>query len=389
MKPDERNIEDLLSDESFINYCKNTDPADVDRWVSWMRGDPVRQELVDQARAVFLGLFNAIALDDMEAQEALLRNRIQASEELTPVIPLKGLERKHPWSARHLWWKTGAVAAVIGVVVWVGFFHGQPDRKADMRVYTATFGERKSIQLLDGSAVMLNAGSNIRISDHYGVSNREIFLEGEAFFDVKHSKKLPFIVHTKALDVRALGTAFDVKAYAGESLSEATLVQGLVEVTLKEEDNRKVLLHPNQKLRFKQVKTGKVDEDTSQEVEAVDSSALSSSKAAGSTTDLSNKTTGSETVLNIKKTNGGEVIETAWTKNKLVFADQTFGDIAIQLERWYGVHFEFAGDGVRNYRFTGEFDKEQLDTILSLLKESKNFNYAIIPGETTKVRIYK
>ena len=92
---------------------------------------------------------------------------------------------------------------------------------------------------------------------------------------------------------------------------------------------------------------------------------------------------------NITKTDEGDIKETAWKENKLVFTDETFTDIAVLLERWYGVKIVFADDAIRNYRFTGIFEKEELGSVLSILKESRNFKYVTIPGETIKVNLYK
>ena len=86
--------------------------------------------------------------------------------------------------------------------------------------------------------------------ESFGVFNRDVYLEGEAFFDVKHNAKLPFIVRTPAMDVKALGTAFDVKAYLNEKTTETSLIRGLLEVTLKEGSTRTMLLYPNQKIKY-------------------------------------------------------------------------------------------------------------------------------------------
>jgi ferric-dicitrate binding protein FerR (iron transport regulator) len=245
------------------------------------------------------------------------------------------------------------------------------EKKGVWKTFISAYGERKNFQLPDGSVVTLNGGSKVTIGGGYGVSTRDIFLEGEAFFDVKHNKEIPFIVHTSAMDIKAVGTAFDVKAYPGEKNTETALINGVVEVTLKEAQQRKVILLPNQKVQWTAPASGPVDAENGK------------SKAE----DRKQKTAGS--VQNITKTDDGDIIETAWKENKLVFTDESLSDIAVLLERWYGVKIVFADDAIRNYRFTGIFEKEELGSVLGILKESRNFNYVTIPGETIKVKLYK
>ncbi|WP_301929678.1 FecR family protein [Ferruginibacter sp.] len=244
-------------------------------------------------------------------------------------------------------------------------------KKEVWKTFISTYGERKNFQLPDGSVVTLNGGSKVTIGGGYGVSTRDIFLEGEAFFDVKHNKEIPFIVHTSAMDIKAVGTAFDVKAYPGEKNTETALINGVVEVTLKEAQQRKVILQPNQKVQWTSPASGPVDAENEK------------SKAE----DRKQKIAGS--VQNITKTDDGDIIETAWKENKLVFTDESLSDIAVLLERWYGVKIVFADDAIRNYRFTGIFEKEELGSVLSILKESRSFNYVTVPGETIKVKLYK
>jgi transmembrane sensor len=360
-------IEDLLSDESFINYCKKTSAADIARWESLKAQSPDHKALIESARIAFIEMFNALAATDLAEQETRLRNRLNVVEQ-APVVQLPVYEEKRPRKIRSLLWKL-AVAAVVIVVAGYALiiqFKNEPS-KEHLRAFVSAKGERKNFQLPDGSVVTLNAGSKITIDASYGVSTRDIYLQGEAFFDVKHDKATPFIVHTPAMDIKALGTSFNVKAYPCEKSIEASLVKGLVEVTLKDEENRKVLLHPNQKIEWKYA-------GNERRVAAI------MNKKTASPEDL---------IQSLTKTNGGDLKEIAWTENKLVFADDSLEDIAVLLGRWYGVNIEFADDAIRNYRFTGEYEKEELATVLSFLKESKNFNYEIIPGDTTLYRLYK
>jgi transmembrane sensor len=367
MEPGKMGIEDLLSDESFINYCKKASAADVARWESLKAQSADHKTLIESGRIAFIEMFNALATADLEEQERRLRNRLNIVEQ-APVVQLPVYEEKKASKTRSFLLKLAAAAVLIIVAGYalISQFNKKPS-KENLRAFVSAKGERKNFQLPDGSVVTLNAGSKIIIDESYGVYTRDIYLQGEAFFDVKHDKATPFIVHTPAMDIKALGTSFNVKAYPCEKSIEASLVKGLVEVTLKDEENRKVLLHPNQKIEWKYAGNGK-------RVAAI------MNKKTASPEDL---------IQSLTKTDGGDLKEIAWTENKLVFADDTLEDIAVLLGRWYGVNIEFADDAIRNYRFTGEFEKEELSTVLSFLKESKNFNYEIIPGDTVTYKLYE
>ncbi len=368
MKSDKMDIADLLADESFINYCRRSSQEDVVFWENYIRENPDRRLLVEYATEKYLQLFNALASADMEEQVTRLQNRLDLTEP-APIVQMDGFDRKKSNNRLSLLFKLTAAAVVLAAVLFTVKYYNN-GRKSS-KIFLAAYGERKNIQLPDGSEVTLNSGSKIEINESFGVSTRDVYLEGEAFFDVKHNAKLPFIVHTPAMDVKALGTAFNVKAYLNEMITETSLIRGLVEVTLNEGDHRTMLLYPNQKIKWEHplTKAGNTNAST-----------------AKSGDNLNVK---DSLVKQLQLTDYGDIKEVAWKENKLIFEDELFSNIATSLERWYGVKIEFKDDTLRNYRFTGTYEKEDLKTVLNLLKESMNFNYTIEPGETLTVKLSK
>lgn len=369
MKSDKMDIADLLADESFINYCKKSSPEDVAYWENFIADNPDRRVLVEYANEQFIQLFNALAEADKAEQVTRLKNRINLSEP-TPVVQMERFEKKSPKNIMALLVKLMAAAVLLIAVLFTINYYNTGKNKGT-KTFLAAYGERKNIQLPDGSDVTLNAGSKIEIRENFGISSRDVYLEGEAFFDVKHNAKLPFIVHTPAMDVKALGTAFNVKAYLNEKITETSLLRGLIEVTLKESHNRVMLLYPNQKIKWEQPLAKTTNTNSSKENNGSNSN-------------------GSDSLLKkLVVTDYGNIKEVAWKENKLIFEDELFGDIAILLERWYGAKIEFKDDAIRNYRFTGMFETEDLNTVLDLLKESRNFNYRIEPGDPIKINLSK
>jgi ferric-dicitrate binding protein FerR (iron transport regulator) len=369
MKSDDLNIPDLLTDDSFINYCMKSSAKDVAFWESYLASNPGQRQLVEDAREHYIMLFNALAKADMDEQVRLISNKMSMPPaDGKPVIHMnRGGEGRN---ARKIFplLKISAAAVILVAATIAGFYHYGPGNTKPAKTFVSACGERKNIQLPDGSTVTLNAASKIEIDNSFGVSSRNVYLEGEAFFDVKHDPALPFVVHTPTMDIKALGTAFDVKAYLSDKVTETSLIRGLVEITLKESDNRKMLLHPNQKIRW---------------VHQAASKANTSSTHAPQTTAADNLT------RELKVTSSGSIKEIAWTENKLFFEDEPLEEVSRILGRWYGVNFHFEDDAIRNYRFTGMYEKEDLNTVLDFLKESRHFNYVIEPGDPITVNLSK
>jgi len=134
-----------------------------------------------------------------------------------------------------------------------------------LREVTTKKGNRTKIQLPDGSNVWLNAGSKINYSKNFEGKERVVFLNGEAFFvvflngeaffDVVKNPQKPFIIHTSKIDIKVLGTQFNVKAYEEDNTTETSLIRGSVEIFLKNDPGKKFLLRPNEKLVLNNDKT--------------------------------------------------------------------------------------------------------------------------------------
>ena len=226
-----------------------------------------------------------------------------------------------------------------------------------------TNGTKTNTILPDGSKVWLNSGSKLTYKT-FNNSMREVILEGEAYFDVIKDAKRPFIVHTDVIDIRVLGTAFNVKSYANEKTVEASLVRGLIEVTRLDKPDKKVLLHPNEKI-------------TVLKKALSETAAISAKVSPAKATIIDNyKITG----FTYSKTDRS-VIETSWTDNKLAFEDMRFEELAVLMERWYGIKVVFSDEKAKNILFSGSFVNETISDALEGLKLSGHFNYKINNNE--------
>ncbi|ADF50748.1 FecR family protein [Zunongwangia profunda] len=198
------------------------------------------------------------------------------------------------------------------------------------------YGKSSVVALADGTLINLNAGSSLRYPNGFKAEgNREVFLTGEAYFQVSHDAKRPFLVHTDDLEIEVLGTHFNVQAYADEKNSNTLLVNGVVQVKQKSNPEDAVVLKPGMQASYTQ---------------------------------------GSKT-LEIASVNTAPYI--AWVKGQLYFDQADFPQIARILERKFDVQIQVNNTALKKEKFTAKFKAESLEQILKSFNESYPFNYDI------------
>lgn len=217
-------------------------------------------------------------------------------------------------------------------------------------------GAMRRITLPDSTKVTLNAGSEI--SYKMKENTREVTLRGEAFFDVAPDPQKPFLIQAGRMNIRVLGTAFNVKAYPEDRTAEASLIRGLIEVSLTADPSRKFTLRPNDKIVLPNRQEAAADEPDDLKKLYTQGYALSS--------------------VSVSPQNR-EIVETAWTDNRLYFMNESFADIATELERKYEVRIQLADKATRNLRFTATFENENIRQVLEALQYTSTspFNYRI------------
>jgi transmembrane sensor len=222
-------------------------------------------------------------------------------------------------------------------------------------------GFKTNLILPDGTKVWLNAGSSLKYDSAYGKTIREVALSGEAFFDVVKNKDKPFIIHASKINIKVLGTEFNVRSYPSDKTTEASLIRGSIEVTFKDKPNKKIILKPNEKIVVEnEGRLGNIMETSHQDNFG---KANEVREAAVKNLTYEHKT--------------GAIIETSWVENKLIFQDESFEDIARQLERWYGVSIRFEKQQLKENHLTGSFKNETIRQALDALKFTASFNYEI------------
>jgi len=357
-----RELEALLRNNPELHYPMQTIS---DLWKGPGRGDKREAEIAFNRH---LDRMNDLKID---YQPAAASTQEGLSE--TAVYPWPETKTR---SRRSIF----VLSSIFGVLLIMVWFYSRPSSQAPATVaapisqvpapagseiFTAS-GSRTHLTLPDGTLVWLNAGSRINYEKNFGTSFREVSLIGEAFFDVAPNANKPFVIHTARIDVRVLGTRFNVKSYPTEKTTEATLIRGSIEVSVKNKSRDRIILKPNEKLVVS-------NEDSISRQPAPRRKEV---RESASLVTISKPT---------YERNSGAVIETSWIDNKLIFQDEAFTDLTRQMERWYGVTIRFDSERQEELRFTGIFEKETVQQALDALKLTANFNYSI---EGTQITIH-
>ena len=206
----------------------------------------------------------------------------------------------------------------------------------------APYGSKSLVTLPDGTKVWVNAGSRISYPADFGVTSRDVYLTGEAYFDVAKEEDIPFFVNTDVLKIKVYGTAFNVKAYKEDELVETTLDRGAITVVRNDTPGQEVNVEPKQQV------TARRDRQSLQVKEVKDTEAVSS-----------------------------------WKDNRFVFEQEPLGAIAKQLERRYNVQVHFDNERIKTIRYTAAIKEFPVDQVLEAISLSASISYRIKGTEIT------
>ncbi len=222
------------------------------------------------------------------------------------------------------------VAAVLFIPLILGLslylFFSSSSGSENFYISEASPGQKAKLELPDGSRVWLNSGSSIKYSSEFDKKDRTVELKGEAFFDVHKNTGKPFLVHTRFLDVKVTGTRFNVNAYDDEPVVETALVEGKVNLLLKDQ-NKEFKLTPG--------------------------NVLSYSKASCEIYSH---------VLNEEAT-------ISWKDNRLIFINDDFSKLVRKIEKWYNVEVVYNPEDFKNNKLTVKLlEGEQLSKLLEIIE---------------------
>lgn len=312
-----------LNEDIIIRYlenrCSEEDFVLINEWMK--ESDENAGELFRMEEIYQLGKFpfeeeNLVA----KAERRLGRRLEQENQKRQEVFKLKSVLRY--------------AAAIVGVIVLAaGLAYWFRNKAEELVVASAAHGQVREMLLPDGTKVWLNQSSVLKYPRAFEGKERHVYLDGEAYFEVARNHEKPFTVKSQAMDVRVLGTSFNIKCRPDNSFAETTLVEGEVEVKDKSDKGRITLL-PGQKAVLNRV-TGRM------QVKQVDPK-----------------------------------MEIVWHNDLIPFEKSSIFQIAAALERFYGVKIILSPDVDSTNTYSGVLKKkDNIESVLKSLRNSIPFNY--------------
>jgi transmembrane sensor len=307
--------------------------ADVERWAA---SDGERAVMVARLREQWQAMARADVRDVDAAWarlQARLREPVPASfNDDDSVVPLA--PRRRGWSAAMRLLPLAAVLAVAaGVAI---FWRGARDPSLGRSVAAtrteerAGVGERRAVDLPDGSHVLLGAASSLRFDESAPTRSRDVYLQGQALFRVRHDSARRFMVHAGGTVTEDLGTEFDVRAYPGDSVVRVVVRDG------------EVLVHP--------------------------AAARSDSNTVLHRNDVANVPRDGQTEVRHDQ-NVDRLL--AWENGKILFDDTPLSDVAVELQRWFDIECRIADPSLRNLHLSAPFTIGQsIDEVLGVIEKS-------------------
>ncbi len=324
---------DLILNESFREFAENENPESVRIWNQYIADNPDKKKEIEDAVIVLKTLLN----------KRKARVPVDKSESLLKLMKIINEEKSETWKSKRnfnsIWLKIAAVGLlVLGLSSLWNVFSTRNINNQDLAYneIIVPLGEKAQIVLSDGSHVWINSASKLRYPVQFGDVSREVTLEGEAFFDVEKKHGKSFVVNTHDVKVNVLGTAFNVRCYPGDNKTQTTVVRGAVEVEELHGNKKVMILKPNEMATL--AEKDPADRKASQIPSFI-----------------------------VKKVDAGNLV--SWKDQLLVFAGESFEDLAIKMERWYNVKIRIDNEELKSERFSGKFvHNETVYQVLEAIK---------------------
>lgn len=313
--------EELLLIDSFLHYCDGTPEADVLYWQQVLLEHPELLPEVDRARELYLTMQGYPHVSLKTAALQRLKDSLDAQEVSTPI--------------RRLSYRWIAAASIVAVAV--ASFLVFNNKKEDKSIRYTTLAQtglqdRSSLSLPDGTTVLLSTASQIKLSDDFNKGDRSVYLDGEAYFDVKSNASLPFTVITSKTATTVLGTAFKVRSYPTDHNAQIMLASGKVKVLAQ-----------------------------SQTIELTPGEEAICEDGGG-----------------IKKANYQPENMQRWIQRKVEFVNADLDQISKTLQEQYGVKVKLEKRPTgKPVRFTGVFNDQQLNVVLDAISFTNDFTYRL------------
>ena len=309
------------------------------RLKKWLAKSKKNQQVFSQLKLNLEGIGKeAIGEMQQETWEDL-SGRIAAFEQLS----------RDKRTGAPVWFRFAASLLLVFIFGALLYFYTRPATQSPAATSLAMvqkeslYGQKRTFSLPDGSTVKLNAGSKITFPGSFGTKSREVSLQGEAFFQVEEDPKRPFVIVSKGIRTKVLGTSFVIRAYEEDVRVYVAVKSGRVAVSTLEK-GKNVFLSPDEMALYSE---------------------------------------GAEDIS--KKIIEDPSLFFGWTDQALVFKRNSLQEVLKTASRWYDVDFNITVSVLFDKRFTGSYKNPTLDELMTSLAYAYDFNYKI---EDKNVTIY-
>ncbi len=334
MRYEDYNVEDFLKDDFFVEWVNNPNSKSNEFWTKWMASYPNQTPTILKAQQ-FISSISYKQFEPLNEEEYI---------EIFENVLKKKQTRVLNFSPKRINYFRFKIAASISFFLisflaysWYSQKADNDSTKQEVVQYSKVnpIGQKSLFTLPDGSKIKLNSGSTLTYDSEFGINNRTVELNGEAFFDIEKNPKSPFIIKTGELRTKVIGTAFNVRFYQGEDKIQVLVVRG--EVSVSDDVGSSFVLNPKDLLEYTHYDK------------------------------------------NVKKsicTDMKSVI--GWKDGILSFHDESFKSVCKKIERWYGVEIEVEkGANVKGF-YTGEYQNMSLEKVMDGISFASEFDYKII-----------
>lgn len=303
---------------------KQTNTEENELLADWIAASPDNEVIFEEIKTVWLA--SSGRKEDVGAEGALLklRERIRAEDQ-----PVRLNTR------RKFYGIAASVAGLLLISTLLLKFYAPNEKKVQYVQLSTKAGEKKIVFLEDGTKVHLAPQSRLKYPKKFEEGIRTVDLQGEAYFEVSKNPHRPFTVHTSLLEVKVLGTHFNVNSYQRNKSTRVSLFEGKVSVSLSGNEEDNYIIKPGQEFYVNRL------------------------------------------TRQIYQRNMDPGAVTGWMTNSLVFKNEKLSDAAEKINLMYGVQIIFSDQNTADTRLYATFENETLLNILETIKATGNINYTI------------
>jgi len=343
MKYEDYRVEDFIKDDFFVEWVNNPNSKSNEFWEKWMSSYPNQVSNILRAQQ----FITSIEYDDFEPLREdeyieMFENLLKKKSSITP---------KHT-AKKTITFRLKVAASIsilfLSFLAFLWHTNQQDVLAASKQVVQFSkinpIGQKSLMTLPDGSKIKLNSGSSLTYNSDFGKKDRTVELKGEAFFDITKNPASPFIIRSGELLTKVLGTSFNIRSYDGEEKIQVLVVRG--EVSVSDDLGSSFILNPKDILEYNHY----------------------------------DKNVQKTTCTDIKNVIG-------WKDGILSFSNETFNEVALKIQKWYGVDIVVEDGFNVQGEYTGEYQNMSLEKVMDGISFASAFDYKIL--SENKIFIYK